>query len=191
MISGYVRPDGRMGIRNHVLVLSSVGCANNVVRRIAQQAEGSVGVENTKGCGQVGNGIEIMRRCLANLTQNPNVFGTLLVGLGCESTKPMELAEQISRMSDKPVTAITIQDCGGSLKAVEEGVRIARGMVARAALVRRVPMPLSKLVLGTNCGGSDATSGLAANPTIGLVSDWVIDGGGTVLMGETTELIGA
>nr|WP_314639425.1 UxaA family hydrolase [uncultured Olsenella sp.] len=191
MISGYVRPGGKMGIRNHVLVLSSVGCANNVVRRIAQQVEGAVGVENTKGCGQVGNGIRIMRRCLANLTQNPNVFATLLVGLGCESTKPLELAEQVSRMSDKPVAAITIQDCGGTLKAVEEGVRIARELVAQSALARRVPMPLSKLVLGTNCGGSDATSGLAANPTIGLVSDWVIDGGGTVLMGETTELIGA
>lgn len=191
MISGYLRPDGRMGIRNHVLVLSSVGCANAVVRRIAQQVEGAVGVENTKGCGQVGKGIETMRRSLANLTQNPNVFGTLIVGLGCESTKPLELAERVSRMSSKPVRAITIQDCGGSLGAVEEGVRIACELVDQAALARRIPMPLDKLVLGTNCGGSDATSGLSANPTIGLVSDWVIDGGGTVLMGETTELIGA
>lgn len=191
MLRGYLRPDGRMGIRNHVLVLSSVGCANVVVRRIAQQVEGVVGVENTKGCGQVGNGIKIMRRCLANLTQNPNVFGTLIVGLGCESTKPLKLAEQVSRMSDKPVTAITIQDCGDSLGAIEKGTRIARELAAQAACVPRFQMPLSKLVLGTNCGGSDATSGLAANPTIGLVSDWIIEGGGTVLMGETTELIGA
>lgn len=191
MLRGYRRPDGRMGIRNHVLVLSSVGCANVVVRRIAQQVEGAIGVENTKGCGQVGNGIRIMRRCLANLTQHPNVFGTLIVGLGCESTKPLELAEQASRMSDKPVRAITIQDCGGSLGAIEKGTRIARELAAQAACVSRSQMPLSKLVLGTNCGGSDATSGLAANPTIGLVSDWVIEGGGTVLMGETTELIGA
>ncbi len=191
MISGYLRPDGRMGIRNHVLVLSSVGCANAVVRRISQQVEGVVGVENTKGCGQVGKGIETMRRSLVNLPQNPNVFGTLIVGLGCESTRPLDLAEQISRLSDKPIRAIIIQDCGGSLGAIEEGVRAARELVAHAALVQRIPMPLDKLVLGTNCGGSDATSGLAANPTIGLVSDWVINGGGTVLMGETTELIGA
>ncbi len=189
-MKGYRRPDGSFGIRNHVLVLSTVGCANIMVRKIAAQVPGAVALENSKGCGQVGSGREIMRRCLFNLTLNPNVYGTLIVGLGCETTKPYELAESIRAVSSKPLEVITIQDCGGSVRALEQGVEIARGLVEDAAKVEREPMELSDLVLGTNCGGSDATSGLAANPVIGVVSDRVVAAGGTVMLGETTELIG-
>lgn len=189
-MKGYRRPGGRMGIRNHVLVLSTVGCANMLVRKIAEQVPGAVALENSKGCGQVGSGREIMRRCLINLTLNPNVFGTLIVGLGCETSKPYELADEIRQMSAKPLEVITIQDCGGSVKALERGIELARGLVEQAAAVEREPMELSDLVLGTNCGGSDATSGLAANPVIGQVSDRVVAAGGTVMLGETTELIG-
>ncbi len=189
-MKGYRRPDGRFGIRNHVMVLSCVGCANMLVRKIAEQVPGAVAVENSKGCGQVGSGREIMRRCLFNLTLNPNVYGTLIVGLGCETTKPYELAETIRAVSEKPLEVITIQDCGGSEAALERGVEIARALVADAARVEREPMQLSDLLLGTNCGGSDATSGLAANPVIGVVSDRVVAAGGSVMLGETTELIG-
>lgn len=187
---GYRRPDGRMGVRNHVLVLSTSGCANLVSRRIAQAVPGAVAVENSKGCGQVGTGIEIMRRCLVNLTLNPNVFGTLVVGLGCETTKPYQLAEKVRSVSDKPIEVITIQDCGGTVRATERGVELARALVERAAEVRPEPMGLGDLLLGTNCGGSDATSGLSANPVCGYVSDAVVAAGGTAMIGETTELIG-
>lgn len=187
---GYRRPDGRIGIRNHVMVLSTCGCANVVARRIAAAVPGAVAVPCAKGCGQVGTGIEIMRRCLRNLAANPNVFGTLLVGLGCESTRPYELAERIRAAGDKPLEVITIQDLGGSERAVERGAELARALVARAADVERCEMTLADLVLGTNCGGSDATSGLAANPVVGVVSDAVVAAGGTVMLGETTELIG-
>lgn len=190
MIKGYLRPDGKMGIRNHVLILSTVGCANNVAKRIGSQVAGTVALPNVKGCGQIGKGIEIMHRCLVNVALNPNVYGTLIVGLGCETTKPYELAEEIRGLSPKPVEVITIQDCGGTLRAIEEGSRIARKMVAEASLVERTPMDLSQLVMGTNCGGSDATSGLAANPVIGAAADKVAAGGGTIMLGETTELIG-
>lgn len=190
MIKGYLRPDGKMGIRNHVLILSTVGCANNVAKRIGNQVAGTVALPNVKGCGQIGKGIEIMHRCLVNVALNPNVYGTLIVGLGCETTKPYELAEEIRGLSPKPVEVITIQDCGGTLRAIEEGSRIARKMVAEASLVERTPMDLSQLVMGTNCGGSDATSGLAANPVIGAAADKVAAGGGTIMLGETTELIG-
>ncbi len=190
MIKGYLRPDGKMGIRNHVLILSTVGCANNVAKRIGSQVAGTVALPNVKGCGQIGKGIEIMHRCLVNVALNPNVYGTLIVGLGCETTKPYDLAEEIRGLSPKPVEVITIQDCGGTLRAIEEGSRIARKMVAEASLVERTPMDLSQLVMGTNCGGSDATSGLAANPVIGAAADKVAAGGGTVMLGETTELIG-
>lgn len=187
---GYRRPDGSIGIRNHVMVLSTCGCANMVARRIADAVPGAVAVENSKGCGQVGSGIEIMRRCLANLALNPNVFGTLIVGLGCESTKPYELAEAVRSRSEKPLEVMTIQDCGGSGAAIEHGVELARGLTQRAAGAERCEMGLGDLVLGTNCGGSDATSGLAANPVAGVVSDAVVAAGGTVMLGETTELIG-
>ena len=190
MIKGYLRPDGKMGIRNHVLILSTVGCANNVAKRIGNQVAGTVALPNVKGCGQIGKGIEIMHRCLVNVALNPNVYGTLIVGLGCETTKPYELAEEIRGLSPKPVEVITIQDCGGTLRAIEEGSRIARKMVAEASLVERTPMDLSQLVMGTNCGGSDATSGLAANPVIGAAADKVAAAGGTIMLGETTELIG-
>lgn len=93
-------------------------------------------------------------------------------------------------MSEKPLEVITIQDCGGSVHALEQGVEIARKLVEDAAKVEREPMELSDLLLGTNCGGSDATSGLAANPVIGVVSDRVVAAGGSVMLGETTELIG-
>lgn len=187
---GYKRPDGRFGIRNHVLILSSVGCANVVCQRIAAAVEGAVALTNAKGCGQVGSGREIMRRSLVNLTQNPNVFGTLIVGLGCETMKPYELAKAAKELSDKPVEVITIQDCGGTPAAIEQGIKIAQELVEQAGQVEREPMSLADLVLGTNCGGSDATSGLAANPVTGVVSDRVVAAGGTVLLGETTELIG-
>ena len=187
---GYRRPDGSIGVRNHVMVLSTCGCANLVARRIAEAVPGAVAVENSKGCGQVGSGIAIMRRCLANLTLNPNVFGTLLVGLGCETTKPYELAKTARAMGDKPLEVMTIQDCGGTVRAIERGAELARELVEQAASVERCEMDLSDLVLGTNCGGSDATSGLAANPVVGVVSDAVTAAGGTVMLGETTELIG-
>ena len=187
---GYRRPDGRIGIRNHVLVLSTCGCANVVARRIAAAVPGAMAIPCAKGCGQVGSGIDIMRRCLVNLALNPNVFATLLVGLGCETTKPYELAERIREVSEKPLEVMAIQDCGGSERAVAHGIELARALVEQAAAVERCEMGLGDLVLGTNCGGSDATSGLAANPVVGAVSDAVVAGGGTVMLGETTELIG-
>lgn len=189
-MKGYKRPDGCVGVRNHVMVLSCCGCANTVARRIAEAVPGAVAVENSKGCGQVGTGIAIMRRCLVNLTMHPNVFATLLVGLGCESTKPYELAEKARTMGDKPLEVITIQDCGGTERAVERGIGIVRDLVERASGAERCEISLGDLVLGTNCGGSDATSGLAANPVVGYVSDKVVAAGGTVMLGETTELIG-
>ncbi|WP_144744388.1 UxaA family hydrolase [Enorma burkinafasonensis] len=187
---GYPRPDGTYGVRNYVLVLSTVGCANGTVRQIAAQVPGAVGVENVKGCGQIGKGIEIMKRCLENLPRNPNVYGTLIVGLGCESTKPYELADKVRSVSPKPLEVLTIQDEGGTDACVEKGVEIARRMVEEAQKVERVAVPISELMLATNCGGSDATSGLAANPSLGSCSDRIAREGGTVLLGETTELIG-
>lgn len=189
-IKGFVRQDGKVGIRNKVLILSTVGCANGTVQRIAAQVDGTVAITNVKGCGQIGKGIEIMKKALVNLTMNPNVYGTILVGLGCETTKPYELAEEIRKVNPKRLEVITIQDQGGTLKTIEKGIKLARTMAEEMSKLERTEVALSSIVLATNCGGSDATSGLAANPALGKCSDQLIAQGGTVMLGETTELIG-
>jgi altronate dehydratase large subunit len=189
-MKGYLREDGSFGVRNYVLVLSSVGCANHVAKKIAENIPSAVAILNSKGCGQIGTSLEIMNRSLINLALNPNVFGTLIVGLGCESTKPLTLSSTIKDMTSKPIEVITIQNEGGSSKAIQRGRDLVSDMVKSAAVLERTDMSLGDLVLATNCGGSDATSGMASNPVIGVVSDAVANAGGTVMLGETTELIG-
>lgn len=189
-ISAYRRPDGKYGIRNKVIILSTVGCANETARLISQQVQGTVNIPNPKGCGQIGKGIEIMLRSLIGLSLNPNVYGTIIVGLGCETTQPYKLYEEIKKRSNKPIEAITIQDEGGTLKAIEKGIKLARKMVEDMSMVKREETDISNIILATNCGGSDATSGISANPALGCCSDTLINMGGTVIIGETTELIG-
>lgn len=190
LIKAYKRPDGSYGIRNKVLVLSTVGCANETATRIAAQVPGAVCIPNTKGCGQIGASVGIMRRTMAGLALNPNVYATLIVGLGCETMQPYKLYADIKAMTEKPLAVLTIQEEGGTVRAIEKGVRIAGGFTREMSLMAREDAPLSALILATNCGGSDATSGLAANPALGWCSDRLIAAGGTVLLGETTELIG-
>ncbi len=189
-INAYKRPDGKYGIRNKVLILPTVGCSNETARLIAQQVNGTVSITNRKGCGQIGTGIEIMRRTLIGLAVNPNIYGTIIVGLGCETTQPYKLKEEIEKLSNKPIEVITIQEEGGTLKAIEKGVKLARKMVQDMSTVQREEVDLSNIILATNCGGSDATSGLSANPALGHCSDILVKEGATVLLGETTELIG-
>ncbi|XJZ28250.1 UxaA family hydrolase [Bacillota bacterium Lsc_1132] len=189
-IKAYRRPDGNYGIRNKVLILSTVGCSNETAKLIANQVDGAVCVTNSKGCGQIGDSVNIMRRSLAGIAMNPNVYGTIIVGLGCETTQPHELYEEIKAKSKKALKVITIQEEGGTVKTVEKGVRLARKMVEEMSKLEREETELSSIILATNCGGSDATSGLSANPALGHCSDLLVKEGGTVFLGETTELIG-
>jgi altronate dehydratase large subunit len=126
---------------------------------------------------------------LAGTALNPNVAGVLIVGLGCETLTGEILMEKI-KPSGKPVYNITIQEEGGTLKTHEKGVRILQNMKQEIAELKREPFPLSKLTLAVECGGSDATSGLAANPAIGVAADKIIEEGGTVMFGETQEMSG-
>lgn len=187
---GYRRPDGRFGIRNYVLILSTVGCANETVKRIADQVDGAVAIPNQKGCGQVGDSMEILRRTMAGFAANPNVYGTIVVGLGCETNKPQVIAERIRSLTNKPLEVMTIQAIGGTVKTIEAGIKLAQTMVAAGRRVELSKGSLSEITLATNCGGSDATSGLSPNPALSLCSDRLIQAGGTVILGETTELIG-
>lgn len=187
---GYRRADGRAGTRNTVLVIPSVGCSQEAARSIARGLKGAVYLPNILGCGQMGEDRLTVKRTLTGFGLNPNVFGVLVVGLGCEELVAEKIAEGI-RPSGKPVEAVVIQDAGGRRKTISTGRRIVKEMLAEAASLRREPIPLSELILGTECGGSDFTSGLSSNPAVGSACDMLLGEGGTVILSETPELIGA
>lgn len=187
---GYRRTDGRAGTRNIVLVIPSVGCSQEAARAIAQGHKGAVYLPNILGCGQMGEDRQLVRRTLIGFGTNPNVFGVLIVGLGCEELAAEEIAKEI-RPSGKRGEAIVIQEVGGTKKTISRGRGIVKEMLAHAAALHREPIPLGELILGTECGGSDYTSGLASNPAVGRACDLHRAEGGTVILSETPELIGA
>jgi len=189
---GYRRRDGRAGVRNHVLILPSVVCANRVARGISQKVPGTTWVEHQHGCAQLGADAQMTRRVLAGHGTHPNVYGVVVVGLGCETLQARDIAAEIKdTCPEKPVQLIVIQDEGGSVKSIAAGASAAGAMVGEASRLERTPADASELILGTECGGSDACSGISANPALGAVSDRLIDAGGSVILAETTELIGA
>ncbi len=187
---GYHRPDGKAGTRNYVLVIPSVGCSQGVAQGIAQGLKGVVYLPNILGCGQVGEDRLLVKKTLVGFGTHPNVFSVLIVGNGCEQLSPQAIEEAIGP-SGKRVAVIVIQDIGGSRKTVALGKRIVKEMREDAAKLNREPIPLNKLILGTECGGSDYTSGLASNPAVGAACDLLVAEGGTVILSETPELIGA
>ncbi len=182
---GYERPDGQVGVRNHLLVIAPIDCSYEPAKKIAEQVEGAVAVTQTYGCGND----SMLVHNLVGTALNPNVAGVLIVGLGCETLTGEILMDQIEP-SGKPVHNITIQQEGGTLKTHEKGVRILQNMKQDTEELQREPFPLSKLRLAVECGGSDATSGLAANPAIGVAADKLIEEGGSVMFGETQEMSG-
>jgi len=187
---GYRRPDGKVGIRNHVLILPTSVCAAQVASDIARRVRGCVAACHAYGCCQVGADARLTFRTLLNTGANANVGGIVVVGLGCEGLEPLAMLQAVEGLG-KPARGIVIQEEGGSLKAVERGLAIAERMAKDLAAVPREPVGASSLLLGLECGGSDATSGLAANPALGVASDLLIAAGGTCILSETTESIGA
>ena len=188
---GYRRPDGRVGIRNHVLILPTVGCANETCRIAAGLVEGAVSLVNQNGCGEVAGNTRITRTVLSGLAANPNAYGTVLVGLGCELNTISAMAEAIGAQTTKRLETLCIQEDGGTVNTIRKAVRIAQEMVLEASSLLQEEFDPSELMLGVECGGSDATSGLVANPVMGYVSDRIVELGGTSMFSETPELIGA
>lgn len=186
---GYERPDGTAGARNHLAVIPSVACANGVVGAIAREVPEAAPLYHGHGCARAGRDLELHFRALSNLGRHPNVGAVLVVGLGCEVIKAEHLAAAISP-SGKPVEYIEIQSEGGSRRAAGKGAAIARGMLGEIGGRERTVVGMDRLVLGLECGGSDAFSGITANPAVGVVSDWVVSEGGTVILTENTEMIG-
>ena len=188
---GYKRPDGRVGVRNKVLILPASVCASDTTRIIAQQVVGSVTFNNQQGCSQVASDQQLTMDVMAGYAANPNIYGTVVVSLGCENCQMDLVVKAIQERTNKPLKQVIIQEVGGTLKAVDIAVRYAKEMVAEASLLQKEEFPISELIVGTECGGSDPTSGLAANPVIGQMSDLIVAAGGTSILSETTEFIGA
>lgn len=186
---GYTRPKGSPGIRNHLLVLPTVACANGVVRAIGRAVPESVTLEHGYGCGRRGEDHHRTLRVLTGCGTHPNVGAVILVGLGCERVRGEDLAKELSSWG-KPLEYLEIQKQGGSRRTADKGIRLARSLLSKVCKQSRRPQPLDELILGLQCGGSDALSGVTANPTVGWASDWVVAQGGTVILAETTEMIG-
>lgn len=185
-IHGYLRPDGRKGIRNVLVVAYLVECAHHVAREVAAPfRERGVHLIGFGGCYPN----RYAARMMAALGTHPNVGGALLVSLGCESFDRENLAQTI-RASGRPVQTLVIQANGGTRQTIQAGRQAVETMLSQMAGTPRVPLTPADLVVGTICGGSDATSGITANPAIGRAFDWFVEQGATCLFEETGELIG-
>jgi len=182
--SAYLRPDGRKGIRNLVLVVYTVECAKHVAHEIAA-GEPDTHVLGFPGCYDNAYAIRLM---LA-LGRHPNVGAVLAVGLGCEYTQPERLAAKIAE-SGRPADWFFIQQSGGTAESIAKGKATVAKMRDELRATPRCEMSLSEFVVGAECGGSDATSGIAGNPAVGKFYDRLVDAGGTAIFEETVEMIG-
>lgn len=206
--SGFRRPDGRVGTRNYVLIVPTSMCASHEAMQVSMMAEfmlykrekfpnvdGVVAIPHNKGCGcQDGSNIELMLRTLSNYADHPNVGGVILMDLGCEKTNLAYVEKYLLRREksfNKPIAKIGIQETGGTQAAIERGLKEVENMLPEVNLATREQFPISELVLGVKCGGSDGFSGISANPSLGRAADQLVRSGGTVLITEVPEFCGA
>lgn len=187
---GYPRADGTVGVRNHVLVLPSVICSSHTSRRIAKGIKGAVALYNEHGCGHIGKDYHRTLRTMIGMGTNPNVHSVLVVGLGCEQVIPYELADEI-RKTGKRVEVLVMQDEHGVRNTIKKGRQVLRSLVEEASKSERIPISVDRLIIGTECGGSDAMSGVSANPAMGKAVDLIVGKGGRAILSETPEFIGA
>ena len=194
---GFLRADGSVGTRNEIWIIPTVGCVNAPARRIAEIAradaasflpDGIQAFEHPFGCSQLGDDLEKTRRILAALIRHPNAGGALVLGLGCENNRLAELIEAAGPADPARLRYFNAQDADDEIEA---GAAAVRDLAQAARADRRVPRPLSDLVIGLKCGGSDGFSGLSANPVVGRVADRLIGYGGGALLTEVPEMFGA
>lgn len=198
---GYSRPDGRTGTRNFIGVLTSVNCSATVARQIARRMElvdapgidGVAAFTHSTGCGMAkdGEGMEVLERTLAGYATHPNFGGVLLIGLGCEMAQIGDLLDHFGLSAGPRLRTLTIQDAGGTAAAIAQGEAMVRELIEEAQADRRRPLSVAELVLGLQCGGSDAWSGVTANPALGIAADLLVAEGGTAILSETPEISGA
>jgi altronate hydrolase len=200
---GYRRADGSVGTRNYVGILTSVNCSASTARMIADRVtpllvdyphvDGVMALTHQSGCGLIpaSTGGGVLQRTLHGYAAHPNFGGLLVLGLGCEMIQVQSIVDTLPIRSDTLVETMTIQDEGGIRATVARGVEAIARMLPELDQRRREPAPVSELVLGLNCGGSDGYSGITANPALGYASDLLVASGGTSVLGETPEIYGA
>jgi altronate dehydratase large subunit len=189
-IKGYMRRDGLVGIRNYIVVMSSVSCANFVVEQIARNDTDIIRITHQHGCTHMGSDTEQVLRTLSGTCNNPNVAGVLLVGLGCESVNVNSIASRIDN-SGKLVKMLVIQEIGEIHKIMDVAFDYLRRIKEFVSKQQRSDFDIKHLIVGLECGGSDPFSGITANPAVGLVSDKLVELGATVILSEIPEMIGA
>ena len=201
---GIVRADGRVATRNYIGVVSSVNCSAHVCRMIADHfkgealadypnVDGVVPIHHKTGCGMASTGepVDLLRRVLAGYSTHPNMFSTLMVGLGCEANQINDLlAAQNLKRTDQLQT-MTIQETGGTRKTVQEGIARIKALLPEANKIKRETVPAKHIVLGLQCGGSDGYCGISANPALGAAVDMLVRHGGSAILSETPEIYGA
>jgi len=201
---GIVRADGRVATRNYIGILSTVNCSATVAKHVARAFEGDalaafpnvdgvVALTHTSGCGMdvSGEGMDVLRRTLAGYARHANFAGVLVIGLGCEANQMDALFFTQGLQQGPLMRAMTIQDKGGTAKAVALGIDYIRGMLPLANQVSRETVAASHIVVGLQCGGSDGYSGITANPALGAAVDLLVKNGGTAILSETPEIYGA
>lgn len=193
---GYVRPNGEVGIRNEIWIINTVGCINKTCEILAARAnslyagrvDGVHHFAHPFGCSQLGDDLKYTQTLLASLVHHPNAAGVLVVGLGCENNQLESFREAIGDVDPDRVKFMKTQDVDDEL---ETGLALIEELVRYAETFRREPVPVSKLKLGLKCGGSDAFSGITANPLVGSVADRLTALGGTAILTEVPEMFGA
>jgi altronate hydrolase len=199
---GIVRKDGRVGTRNYIGVLTSVNCSATVARRIADAfsdaslpkgVDGVVAFTHQGGCGgsSLSTDVELLQRTLAGYARHPNFAAILIVGLGCEANQIPDWLQKSELETGTTLRAMTIQEAGGTGRAIEAGIEIVRELVDEASKVERQTVPASFLTVGLQCGGSDGWSGVTANPALGKAVDLLVAHGGSAMLSETPEIWGA
>ncbi len=193
---GYERADGSVGVRNEVWIVPTVGCVNDVARLAAAEAnrlfagqmDGVYVLAHNMGCSQLGGDLANTQKLLAGLVRHPNAAGVLVLSLGCENNNLEEFRPALGDCDPDRVKFLVCQDAADE---IAEAVSLLAALCARAADARRVPVPVSKLTVGMKCGGSDAFSGITANPLCGRVSDRLTAMGGAAILTEVPEMFGA
>lgn len=201
---GYKRANGKTGTRNYIAVIASVNCSATAVQSIATafddsllkdypNIDGVVGLSHSTGCGLAdsGDGYDNLQRVIWGYARHPNVGGVLLVGLGCEVNQVSTLIEQSELERGPLLRTMNIQSVGGHKKTVAAGIARIKEMLPQVNDIERQACPASELMLALQCGGSDAWSGITANPALGYASDLLVQNGGTAVIAETPEVYGA
>lgn len=194
--SGYKRADGKVGIRNEIWIIPTVGCVNSVVREIERKSQiyktdgidGIYSFNHPYGCSQLGGDMENTLKFLSGIIKHPNAAGVLVVGLGCENGNISELKRFLGDVDENRVRFLVAQE---SADEIADGVNVVKELAEAASSLKREECQISDLVIGLKCGGSDGFSGITANPLLGSLSDRIIGYGGSSILTEVPEMFGA